>query len=135
MDAAEISVGALSRPMPGRTRSSIWTGTGRWAKNFDTPAGGGVERGGRGGRFRPVAYRQGIAFGKLSADGDFRGEQTAKEAGRPINQVIEAGGNVVAEPLELVVQAWEKFCRDAARTVFPTCHDKLRSLFRAQFLK
>jgi hypothetical protein len=147
MDAAGISVGALPRPIPGRVRSIIWTGAGRGAKNFDTPAGGGVERRGmphrrlvleffaRGGWFRPIAYRQRIAFGKLSADGDFRREQATKEVDRPINQVIETGGNVVAEPLELVVQAWKKFCCDAARTVFPTCHDKLRSLFRAQILK
>jgi hypothetical protein len=129
--------------MTSRVGSSIWTGAGEVAKNCDTPAGGGIERGGtngrwltegfftRGCRFRPVAYRQRIAFGKLSADGDFRGEQTAEEADRPINHIIETGGDVVSEPFELVVQASEKFCCDAARAVFPTCHGKIRSLFRA----
>jgi hypothetical protein len=131
-DATEAAVGALPRPMTGRARSSNWTEDGPGAKNFDTPAGGGVERSGLsdkrvaqeffapGCRFRPIAHRQGIPFGKLPADGDFRGEQTAEQAGRPINHIIQTGGNVVAEPLELVVHACEKFCGDAARTVFPT---------------
>ncbi|HXC99679.1 MAG TPA: hypothetical protein VN048_10085 [Verrucomicrobiae bacterium] len=129
--------------MTGRVGSSIWTGAGEVAKNCDTPAGGGVERSRMSGergtrkffapgcRFRPVAYRQWIAFGKLPTDGDFRGKQTTEKAGRPINQIIETGRNVVSEPFELVVQASEKFCCDDIRAVFPTCHGKTRSLFRA----
>jgi hypothetical protein len=142
MNAAEVSVSAFPRPPARRARSSNWTLNGGLAKNFDTPPGGSIQGAVLSAKWGleellapglgifPAARGLGIAPGNPAADRDFRREQAAQENGGRGKHQVEAGGNVVAKPLGLEVQE-PKSCCDDARTVFPTCHGILRSLFRA----
>jgi hypothetical protein len=132
MDATEVSVGTLPRPPAGRPRSSNWTRTGEPAKEFDTPAGGRrLEKLFTScARILPAAFRLRIAPCNPAADGHFRRKQAGEQADRRGNCECNTHKDMGTKSLELSFQAIGNCC-DAARTVFPACHEKLRSLIRA----